>query len=120
MKTLLIFFGILLCPFFAAAQKGSYTLDKPDPNKNIMIVEASCGQCKFGMPGKGCKLAVRIDGHPYFVSGTDIDSHGDAHAHQGFCEAIRTAEVQGSLVKDKFEVTYFKLIENSIKVKPKK
>jgi hypothetical protein len=43
-----------------------------------MIVEASCGQCQFGMKGYACDLAVRIDGKPYFVDGTSIDSHGDA------------------------------------------
>jgi hypothetical protein len=42
------------------------------------IVEASCGQCQFGMEGHGCELAVRIDGKPYFVDGTSLDSHGDA------------------------------------------
>jgi hypothetical protein len=40
------------------------------------IVEASCGQCQFGMEGHGCELAVRIDGKPYFVDGTSLDSHG--------------------------------------------
>ena len=28
---------------------------------------------------KGCDLAVRIDGKSYFVEGTKIDEHGDAH-----------------------------------------
>jgi hypothetical protein len=52
------------------------------------IVEASCGQCQFGMEGHGCELAVRIDGKPYFVDGT-LSIHGDAHANDGFCTAIR-------------------------------
>ena len=31
--------------------------------KKPQVVEASCGQCQFGMKGKaGCDLAVRIDG----------------------------------------------------------
>jgi hypothetical protein len=30
---------------------------------------------------KDCELAVRIDGKPYFVDGTSLDSHGDAHAN---------------------------------------
>jgi hypothetical protein len=46
-------------------------------------------QCQFGMEGHGCELAVRIDGKPYFVDGTSLDSHGDAHANDGFCTAIR-------------------------------
>jgi hypothetical protein len=28
------------------------------------------------MEGHGCELAVRIDGKPYFVDGTSLDSHG--------------------------------------------
>jgi hypothetical protein len=47
------------------------------------IVEASCGQCQFGMEGHGCELAVRIDGKSYFVDGSSTP-HGDAHAKDGF------------------------------------
>jgi hypothetical protein len=54
--------------------------EEPKPQ----IVEASCGQCQFGMEGHGCELAVRIDGKSYFVDGSSIDSHGDAHAKDGF------------------------------------
>jgi hypothetical protein len=74
------------------------------------VVEASCGQCNFGMTGGGCTLAVRIDGKPYFVDGTKIDQHGDAHAEDGFCSAIRKAEVTGEVVGDKFKATSFKLL----------
>ncbi|WP_426492614.1 DUF6370 family protein [Hymenobacter sp. 102] len=76
----------------------------------IQTVEASCGQCRLGLPGKGCDLAVRIDGKAYFVEGTTIDSHGDAHAKDGFCQAIRKAEVQGQVVNNQFVATYFKLL----------
>lgn len=76
------------------------------------IVEASCGQCQFGMTEKkGCDLAVRIDGKPYFVEGTSIDQHGDAHAQDGFCNAIRKAEVSGVIVNNQFKATSFTLIE---------
>jgi hypothetical protein len=75
------------------------------------IVEASCGQCQFGMNDqKGCDLAVRIDGKSYFVDGTKLDDHGDAHAHDGFCSVIRKAVVEGKVKDNKFVVTYFKLI----------
>ncbi|HEX6334677.1 MAG TPA: DUF6370 family protein, partial [Flavisolibacter sp.] len=75
----------------------------------ILVVDAACGQCKLGLKGKGCDLAVRIDGKSYFVDGTDIDSHGDAHATDGFCNSVRKAEVQGEVVNDRFRVTYFRL-----------
>jgi hypothetical protein len=51
----------------------------------VRRVEAACGECRFGLPGSGCDLAVRIDGVAYFVDGTGIDDHGDAHAQDGFC-----------------------------------
>ncbi len=89
------------------------TSNKPNPDKKIIVVETACGQCLFGLPGKGCNLAVRIDSIAYFVDGTDIDSHGDAHAKDGFCEAIRTAEIQGELVDNRFKVSYFRLLKNS-------
>ena len=77
------------------------------------MVEAACGECQLGLEGKSCDLAVRIDGKSYFVDGTDIDSHGDAHAKDGFCKMIRKVEVQGEIVANRFKVSYFKLIPNS-------
>lgn len=77
----------------------------------VQIVEASCGQCQFGMKDKkGCDLAVRIDGKSYFVDGIKLDDHGDAHAEDGFCSAVRKAEVVGEVKDNKFVVSYFKLL----------
>ncbi|AYA38748.1 hypothetical protein D3Y59_01580 [Hymenobacter oligotrophus] len=78
------------------------------------MVEASCGQCRLGLPGKGCDLAVRIEGKAYFVDGTSIDSHGDAHAKDGFCNSIRRAEVSGKVVKNRFVATSFQLLPDSV------
>jgi len=80
------------------------------PELKSQIVEVSCGECQFGLKGKGCDLAVRIDGKAYFVDGTKIDDHGDAHAKDGFCEAIRKAEVTGTIVNNRFQVTSFTLL----------
>lgn len=88
---------------------------KPKSKNSVQIVEASCGQCQFKMEGKSCDLAVRINGKAYFVDGTGIDDHGDAHAKNGFCEKIRKAEVKGSVVNNRFLATYFKLLPESSK-----
>lgn len=96
--------------FFAVAL--SLQAQEKKTNPKPTIVEASCGQCSFGLKGKSCDLAVRIKGKAYFVEGTTIDEHGDAHAKDGFCQAIRKAEVIGKLVKGKFKVTYFKVLPN--------
>jgi hypothetical protein len=96
-------------------QKTDSTVAKTDPAKKIQVIETACGECQFKLTGKGCNLAVRIDGKGYFVDGTDIDSHGDAHAKDGFCNAIRKAEVQGELVNNRYKVTYFKLIKEEPK-----
>lgn len=78
---------------------------------SAQIVEASCGQCNFGMKGKaGCDLAVRINGVPYFVDGVKIDHFGDAHAKDGFCNAIRKAKVSGKIKKNRFIASSFTLL----------
>ena len=83
--------------------------------EKVQIVDAACGECQFGMKGKSCDLAVRINGKSYFVQGTSIDKHGDAHAKDGFCNAIRKAEVKGTIVDNKFVATYFKLVPEKSK-----
>ena len=106
------FFIALLCTlsFTALFAQQKETQKAPDPNKKVQEVEASCGQCKFGLKAKGCTLAVRVDGKAYFVEGTSIDQHGDAHAEDGFCNKIRKAKVQGEVVKETFVATYFQLV----------
>jgi len=75
------------------------------------LVEASCGQCQFNMEGKGCDLAIRIDDNSYYVEGADIDDHGDAHAADGFCEAIKKAKVSGKIAGGKFSASSFKIVQ---------
>jgi len=97
--TLLFFAGVL-----------SLQAQEKKSNPKPTIVEASCGECNFGLKGKSCDLAVRINGKAYFVDGTSIDEHGDSHSKDGFCQAIRKAEVKGKIVKGRFKATYFKLL----------
>ena len=109
------FLSSIVCWLFISSsfgQKVDPKVSTPDPNKKIQVVETACGECQFKLTGKGCDLAVRIDSKAYFVDGTDIDSHGDAHAKDGFCNAVRKAEVQGEIVNNRFKVTYFKLIKD--------
>ena len=74
------------------------------------VVEASCGECQFNMEGRGCDLAVRIDGKSYFVDGAKIDDHGDAHSPQGMCNCIRKANVTGEIKKGRFVASAFDLL----------
>ena len=78
------------------------------------IVDATCGQCQFNMEERpGCDLAVRINSVNYFVEGTTIDEHGDAHADDGFCSAIRKAEVKGTIKEGKFYSEMFTLLNKN-------
>lgn len=104
------FFGIFFILFSFAAVAQNKEAGQIDSTKKLLQVEASCGQCKLGLTGKGCNLAVRIDGKAYFVDGTEIDSHGDAHADDGFCNKIRKAKVQGDIIDNRFKASYFQLI----------
>ncbi|WP_343532654.1 DUF6370 family protein [Pedobacter sp.] len=82
-------------------------------------VEIACGECMFKMPGKGCDLAVKIDGTSYFVDGRKIDDFGDAHADDGFCNAVRKATVTGEVVDGRFKAKSIQLVEEKKTSKPK-
>ncbi len=93
---------------------------KPDAAKQLKVVEASCGMCQLGLKGGDCALAVRIDGQSYYVDGANIDEFGDAHAKDGFCNAVRKAQVQGEIVNNRFKATYFKLLPAVVGTEKKK
>ncbi len=110
MKSIIILL-LLSSAVLAGLCQGEHSkISKPNPAKKIQIVEVSCGECKLGLEGDACDLAVRIKGKAYFIDGTKIDEHGDAHSNDGFCKVIRKAEVQGEIINDRFVVSYFKLL----------
>ncbi|MCC6233575.1 MAG: glycoside hydrolase family 97 protein [Verrucomicrobiales bacterium] len=74
------------------------------------VVETSCGECQFGMPGAGCDLALRVSGRAYFVDGVHLDSLGDAHAADGLCNAVRHARVTGEVRAGRFHASTFELL----------
>ena len=115
MKTSLLIALISLFTLPVVAQDKATKKPLIDKSKKVLLVEASCGQCKLGLPGKNCDLAIRLNGKSYFVDGTKIDDHGDAHAKDGFCEAIRMAKVQGEIKDDRFKATYFQLVPENTK-----
>ncbi|RKY21363.1 MAG: hypothetical protein DRQ55_04610 [Planctomycetota bacterium] len=77
-----------------------------------MQVEAACGQCQFGLAGDSCDLAVRIDSVALFVDGSEIDDHGDAHAEDGFCRAILSAKVSGTVQGGRFQADSMTLLSD--------
>ena len=83
-----------------------------------LVVDTACGMCQFGMDDeKGCVLAVEINSEYYYVEGTNIDDHGDAHAKDGFCNSIRKARVKGVIKGKKFFLENFKLFELNDRIK---
>lgn len=108
MNKIIILFSFLCLSNAATAQEKK---DSATSSQKPLMVEAACGQCRLGLPGKGCDLAVRIDGRAYFVDGTGIDEHSDAHADDGFCKAVRKAKVQGRVVDGRFKATSFALLK---------
>ncbi|SFG65750.1 DUF6370 family protein [Pedobacter insulae] len=110
MKKLFFTLFISICYVVANAQ----TPSKPTTEKTAkaivqkelknQTVEIACGECKFKMEGKGCDLAIRIDGKSYFVDGKTVDDFGDAHDEKhGFCNVIAKAKVTGELVNNRFK-----------------
>ena len=108
MKRKLFYFVFSIMSLSAFSQDSTFS--KLDPNKKVLMVDAACGQCQFNMKGKGCTLAVKMNGKFYFVDKAGIDDFGDAHSETGFCNATRKANVQGKVVNKKFVPSYFKLL----------
>ncbi len=93
----------LICAIGAMAGCASNT-------NRSQVVDAACGECQFALEGESCDLAVRIDGQAYFVDGTGIDDHGDAHGDDGFCNSVRQARVTGEVVDGRFVASEFELL----------
>lgn len=111
MKAFITIAFMSISAFAVNAQSKDSTNVKTINDAEYTVVEASCGQCQFGMKSKsGCDLAVRMEGKTYWVDGTDIHSHGDAHGKNGFCNAIRKAKVKGEVKNERFKATAFELL----------
>jgi hypothetical protein len=106
----LLFTVVFLFIHSASSQPISNQQLKFDKNKKVYELETACGTCMFKMKGKGCVLAVKYNDSAYFVKGINIDDHGDAHAKDGFCNAIKKAKIQGELKDNIFWVTYFEIL----------
>lgn len=82
------------------------------------VVEAGCGMCIYNMKSdKGCAIAVKIDGKPYYVEGVSKKSLGDAHADDGYCNVTKKALVSGELKNNKFYAKSFKFVAEEPKKK---
>ena len=62
MKKIFVLLSLILVCYISNAQSKDTLAVKPNPSIKTQLVEAACGQCKFGLEGKACDLAVRIDG----------------------------------------------------------
>ena len=105
----------LLIIFAIVAALASCTTRPSVALPNPTMVEAACGECKFGLKGKDCDLAIRIGAHTYFVDGVNADRLGDAHAADGICESIRKARVTGAVKGGRFVATSFELLPAAAK-----
>jgi hypothetical protein len=108
MRITLALWGLLIGLFAQAQEQPVKQLDK---KKKIYEVLASCGTCNFKMKAEGCPLAIKWNDKVYLVEGTSIDDHGDAHADDGFCNAVKKAKVQGTFEGNRFKSTYFEIVK---------
>ena len=91
---------------------GEFVTDINDDGTVKGLVLASCGMCNFGMRNRKCSLAIQINETAFNVKGSKIDDHGDSHANDGFCNAVRVAKVSGKVNKSTFIADSFELQKN--------
>jgi len=72
--------------------------------------DVSCGKCNFDMVGDACELAIEIDGKYYYVEGSGLHDHGDAHAEDGMCNVRRKAKVKGTIKNGAFVAESLELL----------
>lgn len=72
--------------------------------------EVSCGMCNMDMTGDACALAIEIDDKTYYVEGSNLHDHGDAHADDGLCTVRRDAKVVGEVKKGVFVAESLELL----------
>ena len=99
---LLSFFTVILLTFSCASVK--------ETSKISQVANVSCGICQFNMTGDKCDLALEIDGKYYYTVGSGIDEHGDSHPSDGFCNAIRQANVVGEIKHGAFYIESLQLL----------
>ncbi|MHC4443535.1 MAG: DUF6370 family protein [Planctomycetota bacterium] len=88
----------------APAEKEAVTAAKVQ-TVALQTAEAGCGGCIFKMEGvTGCKLAVKIAGKPYLVTGADVDAH-----KSGLCSSSKQAQVAGKIQGGKLVASQFTL-----------
>ena len=92
---------------FVACGNSSEEGPVSDPQELVArTVEAGCAMCIYEMEGvEKCTLAVKVDGQPYYVTGSTIFDHGDAHAADGICMTAREAVVDGKIEDGKVVAT---------------
>ncbi len=109
-------FYLLFASLFLSININSQVLTKlsakPDPNKKLITADVSCGECNFDLEGNDCDLAVKIGDKAYYVDGVGIKDYGHPHDKNGFCVAVRKAELQGDIVDGRFKATYFNLLND--------
>lgn len=74
------------------------------------VYDVSCGICNLEMTGDDCELAIIIEKKKYYVEGSGINEHGDAHANNGLCSVIRKANVKGVIKNGVFVAEKLELI----------
>lgn len=111
MKNIFLIVTTVFLTSFGYSQVARTGAKTPDPTKKLLTVDATCGECNFGMEGNACDLAVKIGDSTYYVDGVSTMEYGHPHNKGGFCVAVRKAEVQGEVVNGRFHATYFKLLK---------
>ena len=107
----------LLAPVLLAVTIALAACDGPSAEPPVLAagngvrqVEASAESASSAFPVMAARWPCASAAPAYFVEGSGIDDHGDAHGRDGLCNAIRLAEVTGQVVDGRFRAERFVLV----------
>ena len=97
------------------AKSSSFVTNIPFNGNLEGFVIASCNKCNLGKKDdKKCSMGIKVGDKVLRINDKNHD-HKSAHTHDGICNSLRVAYVEGQVMMNYLDVQRFDLLEAPIK-----